>query len=113
LLVWGLVAIGVLALALGATAVVVLVNANNGIPVVTGITATPSGTSVRFSWPDPGLSATDSYSVAVTGAQPSLQKTNQFAIDGTPGEQICLTVSVNRQGRLGNASSPKCADVGG
>jgi eukaryotic-like serine/threonine-protein kinase len=112
LLVLGLVAIGVLALGLGATAVVVLVNANGGIPVVTGITAIPSGTSVRFSWPDPGLSATDTYSVAIAGGGSSVQKSNQFAIDGTPGEQICLTVSVNREGRVGSPSAQKCADVG-
>jgi hypothetical protein len=112
-LVWGLIAIGVLALALGVTAVVVLVNANNGIPVVSDIKATSSGTSVKFSWPDPGLGATDSYTVAIIDGGVSTQKSDQFAVDGTPGQQICLTVSVNRAGRVGSPSNQKCADVGG
>jgi eukaryotic-like serine/threonine-protein kinase len=112
-LVWGLIAIGVLALALGVTAVVVLVNSNNGIPVVSAITATSSPTSVRFSWPDPGLGTTDSYTVAIVGGGASTQKSDQFAVDGTPGEQVCLTVSVNREGRVGSPSAQKCADVGG
>jgi serine/threonine protein kinase len=112
-LVWGLILIGVLALALGITATFVLVNANGGIPVVSNITATVQGTSVKFTWQNPGLGAQDQYQISTTDSGSSVQQANSFAVDATKGEHVCITVTVNREGKLGSPSSPKCVDVGG
>src|ERR1700712_66715 len=49
-LVWGLVLVGVLALALGITATLVILNANGSIPTVTNIDAAINGTTVKFTW---------------------------------------------------------------
>lgn len=113
LLVGGLITLGVLALALGIVAAVVLVNANGGIPVVSNISAKVSGTTVRFSWPDPGLSAQDEYQITTTDSDSSVQQASSFAVDASPGAHVCITVTVNREGKLGQPSSQKCVDVGG
>jgi serine/threonine protein kinase len=113
-LTWGLVAIVVLALALGATATFVLIKGNsNDIPVVSDVTATVAGSAVRFSWSDPGLNEHDSYQIATTDGDSSIQRSNQFAVDATAGEHVCITVTVNREGKTGTPSGQKCVDVGG
>jgi serine/threonine protein kinase len=112
-LLWGLILVGVLALALGATATYVLVNANGGIPVVSNIGATVSGTSVKFAWQNPGLASQDQYSITTSDGGSGIQQANSFVVDATKGEHVCLTVTVNREGKLGNPSAPKCVDVGG
>ena len=114
LLTWGLIGIVVLALGLGATAAIVIFRANSGgIPVVSNIAAKLTGTSVKFTWPDPGLADHDSYQVVTSDGGSSNQQSNSFAVDASRGEHVCVTVTVNRQGKLGDASSPKCADVAG
>jgi serine/threonine protein kinase len=114
LLTGGLIGIVVLALALGATAAIVIFRANTGgIPVVSNITAAVTSTSVKFTWPDPGLGDHDSYQVVTTDGGSSNQQSNSFAVDASRGEHVCVTVTVNRQGKLGDPSSPKCADVAG
>ncbi len=112
-LAWGLVVAAALVVALGATATVVLIRAaSSDIPMVSDITSTVRGTSVEFSWTDPGLNATDTYQiVASDGAAPVQQRDSTFTVDVAPGTQICITVSVNREGKIGNASGQKCADV--
>ena len=35
----------------------------------------------------------------------------EFTLDAEPGDRVCITVTVNRDGTTGNASSEKCADV--
>ena len=112
-LIWGLVLVGVLALALGITATFVLINANGGIPVVSNITATVQGTSVKFAWQNPGLGSQDQYQISTSDSGSSVQQANSFAVDATKGEHVCITVTVNREGTLGSPSSPKCVDVGG
>jgi eukaryotic-like serine/threonine-protein kinase len=112
-LVWGLVLVGVLALALGITATFVLINANGGIPVVSNITASVHGTSVKFAWQNPGLGTQDQYQILTSDSGSSVQQANSFVVDATSGEHVCITVTVNREGKLGSPSSPKCVDVGG
>jgi serine/threonine protein kinase len=112
-LVWGLVLVGVLALALGITATFVLINANGGIPVVSNITAKLQGTSVKFAWQNPGLGAQDQYQISTSDSGSSVQQANTFVVDATRGAHVCITVTVNREGKLGSPSSPKCVDVGG
>jgi eukaryotic-like serine/threonine-protein kinase len=109
----GLILVGVLALALGGVAVYVLVNANGGIPVVSNISATATGTSVKFSWADPGLAANDQYSIVTSDGGSSVQQANSFVDDATKGAHVCITVTVNRDGKLGNPSAQKCVDVNG
>jgi hypothetical protein len=93
--------------------VYVLVNANSGIPVVSNISATVTGTSVKFSWGNPGLSPDDQYSIVTSDGGSSVQQANSFVDDATKGAQVCITVTVNRDGKLGNPSAPKCVDVNG
>ncbi len=112
-LVWVLIAIGGLALALGALAIYVVINASAGIPTVSGITAAVSGSTVKFSWQNPGIQSQDSYQIIVNNSPASVQQSTQFSVDATPGEQECLSVRVDRQGNLGAASAQKCVDVSG
>jgi serine/threonine protein kinase len=114
LLAWGLACIVVLAIALGTTATLVLVRANNGnIPVVANIQASVTGNSVRFSWSDPGLQTNDSYQIATTDGESSVQRANSFAVDAAAGDHVCITVTVNREGKTGDPSGQKCVDVAG
>jgi serine/threonine protein kinase len=112
---WVLVGAAVLVVALGATALVVLLRAANssGIPTVTDISATESAGTVRFSWPDPGLDDGDRYQIQVRDGTSSVQLSPQFRVDAQPGDTVCITVSVNRQGKVGEPSTEKCIDVEG
>jgi hypothetical protein len=112
---WVLVAAAVLVVALGATALVVLLRAANssGIPTVTDISATESGGTVQFAWPDPGLDDGDRYQIQVRDGTSSVQLSPQFRVDAQPGDTVCITVSVNRQGKVGAPSTEKCIDVEG
>ena len=114
ILTWSLIGIVVLALGLGATEVFLLLHSgNSGIPVVSNIQATPgAGHSVKFSWGDPGLGDHDSYQISTTDGGSSNQKLNQFSVDATAGEHVCITVTVIRDGRSGQPSEQKCLDVG-
>jgi tRNA A-37 threonylcarbamoyl transferase component Bud32 len=110
---WLLIASAVLVIALGTTALVVLLraSADDGIPVVTDIAATPGDGSVEFSWPDPGIADGDLYEIEVRGIRTATQSQPRFVVDTTPGETVCLAVTVNRQGKPGEQSAAKCVDV--
>jgi hypothetical protein len=112
-LVWGLVALGVLALALGITATVLIVNANGSIPTVSNIGASVIGKTVKFTWANPGLDSQDVYQIVTSDSQTSVQQATSFVVDATAGEHVCITVTVNRDGKLGTPSAQKCVDVGG
>lgn len=114
---WILVGAASLVTVLGAAVLVVLLRAvGNEIPRVSAIEAA-LGTNgrVEFSWPDPGISASDRYQLTVTEdgvpSQPALQSAPLFVIDAEPGDTICLTVAVNRDGMTGESSAPKCVDA--
>lgn len=110
---WLLIGSAVLVIALGATAVLVLLRASTTpeIPVVTDISATVGDGTVEFSWPDPGLSDGDLYEVEVGGRREGIQASPRFVVDAEPGETVCLAVTVNRDGKTGTRSSEKCVDV--
>jgi len=111
-LAWTLVAVAVLVIALGATATLVLIRANsNEIPVVSDIGTELESDSVRFSWDDPGLADDDAYQISVDGGSVSVQTQPAFVVNTDPGDHTCITVRVSRDGRLGDASNPKCVDV--
>ncbi|MEP6477746.1 MAG: protein kinase [Rhodoglobus sp.] len=113
-LAWGLVAAAVLVIALGATATLVLIRSNSDtIPVVSDISAKTSTETIEFSWSDPGLASGDSYQIVTSDGGSSIQRAPQFVVDTQPGERVCITVTVNRDGKTGSPSSEKCADVPG
>jgi hypothetical protein len=110
-----LVAALALVLGLGAVAIATLVNANSsGIPTVSDIQSTIVDDTVTFTWPDPGLRPGDNYQIAPDdGTPPVQQRDASFTVDSEPGERVCITVSVNREGKTGAASGQKCADIPG
>jgi eukaryotic-like serine/threonine-protein kinase len=108
---WALVGGLVLAIGLGATATLVLVNATKSeIPTVSNISAQLTKDSVRFSWPDPGLRSDDQYQIATRDGQSSIQSAPSFTVDAEDGDRVCITVTVNRDGKTGLDSSEKCVD---
>lgn len=110
---WLLIASAVLVIALGATALFVLLRASTDdqIPVVSDISATTGSGTVQFSWDDPGLASGDLYEIAVNGVRTATQAQPRFVVDTAPGETVCLAVTVNRQGKPGTQSAEKCVDV--
>jgi serine/threonine protein kinase len=110
---WVLVASAVLVLGLGATALVVLLRAagDDGIPTVTDISATETGGAVEFRWPDPGLEEGDRYQVQIRDGEGGIQASPLFRVDADAGDTVCITVTVNRNGKTGDPSTEKCIDV--
>ncbi|HEY8913579.1 serine/threonine-protein kinase [Lacisediminihabitans sp.] len=112
-LAWGLVASAVLVIALGATATLVLIKANTSdIPRVTDISAKSAASSIEFSWTDPGIKAGDSYQITTSDGRSSIQRLAAFAVEAKPGDHVCITVTVNREGKTGPESGEKCVDFG-
>jgi Serine/threonine protein kinase len=111
--IWLLVGCAALVVMLGGTATYLLVRATgaNDIPTVRNVSGTVSGGTVEFSWQDPGLRDGDAYQVSVDGGDPSIQHTRAFQVDES-GQRVCITVTVNRAGKTGQASAPKCVDPG-
>jgi serine/threonine protein kinase len=104
------IAAGVIALAV-ATVFILLRVTDDTIPVVMDIAASERGGTVEFSWPDPGLADGDLYQIQLRGVPASIQAAPRFVYDADPGETVCITVTVNRDGTTGTASSEKCVDV--
>lgn len=116
-LAWVIAGAAVLVAALGATALIVLLRTvGSDIPAVSDVEAElASGGRVTFSWADPGIAEGDLYQITVTDegivSTPSLQEASRFVVDADPGDTVCVTVSVNRNGTPGAASAEKCVDV--
>lgn len=109
---WALIAAAVMVFAVGAVALTVLLRPPaDGIPVVSDIQASVNGSSVGFTWSDPGLQATDSYQIVTRSGSSSVQRSASFTVEADAGAQVCITVEVNRSGRTGVPSAQKCADV--
>jgi hypothetical protein len=97
-----------------ATVTLVLVRSNSGgIPQVTDVAATTSGRTIVFSWSDPGIAADDSYQVTTSDGKSSIQSATQFPVDAKAGDRVCITVAVNRAGKVGPSSSEKCVTFSG
>ncbi len=112
-LAWTLVVAAALVVALGVIATIVLIRSNaDHIPMVTDIQAAASSDSIEFRWPDPGLLPGDSYQISVNqGTSRSVQQSTTFSVNAKPGEDVCVTVTVNRAGKTGASSAQKCAEV--
>jgi hypothetical protein len=92
---------------------VLIINANGSIPTVSNINASVQGKTVKFTWQNPGLAAQDEYQISTSDSQTSVQLATSFVVDASAGEHVCITVTVNREGKLGTPSAQKCVDVGG
>lgn len=118
-LTWALAVAAGLVTVLGIIALVVLLRAvGDGIPVVSDIRAEVGDQGrVEFSWPDPGIADGDRYQLILTedgiASNPALQESSRFVVDADPGDTVCLSVIVNRNGTPGAASAEKCVDVNG
>jgi hypothetical protein len=66
---------------------------------------------VTFTWADPGLRNGDTYVISSNGAA-SQQTGTSFVVSGKKGEEECIAVAVNRDGKTGVASAQKCATIG-
>ena len=113
-LAWGLGAAGLLVVVLGAIVIFALVqSSSSSIPTVSDIRSTSSADALTFSWGDPGLDDTDSYQITTSNGESSIQRSPEFTVVAEPGDEICITVTVNREGKTGPASNEKCADIPG
>jgi len=114
-LAWGLIVSSLLLIALGGTATLILIRANSdNIPQVTDIVAKSGANSIKFSWTDPGLKTDDSYQVTTGDGRSALQTSSDYFAQGAKaGDQVCITVTVNRLGKTGPPSAEKCVDFGG
>ncbi len=114
-LAWSLIVSAVLVIALGVVATIVLIRSNSDhIPRVTDIAAVQTSDSIEFSWMNPGLLPGDTYQITSnTGTASSIQKSTTFAVDAAQGDRVCITVTVNREGKTGQPSSEKCVEFGG
>jgi hypothetical protein len=101
----------VVLLAVTTVFVVVRLAPANDIPTVANISAEVRNSSIEFRWADPGVDRTDSYEIRPEGGTPSIQRAAEFTIDAEPGERVCVTVLVNREGKLGPPSAQKCVDI--
>jgi len=103
----------VVAVALSIAAIVLTVQSagSEGIPLVRDIDAVIAADSVEFRWSDPGLENGDRYQVRTSTGAESIQTQASFVVDGEPGETVCITVRINRQGSTGDASAETCAEI--
>jgi serine/threonine protein kinase len=115
ILAWALIVSAVLVITLGVVATFVLIRTGSGqIPRVTDISAQRSVDSIEFSWSDPGLAPGDSYQISTSaGSSSSIQQSTTFSVDAHTGDRVCITVTVNREGKTGEPSSEKCVDFNG
>ncbi|WEO78348.1 serine/threonine-protein kinase [Cryobacterium sp. SO2] len=83
-----------------------------GLPRVSDVAGRAGDGTIVFSWSDPGLAAGDSYVVSLAGGESSIQRGTDFTVQTTDGatDAVCITVSVNRDGRTGAPSAEKCVD---
>ncbi|MGN8048548.1 serine/threonine-protein kinase [Curtobacterium sp. 22159] len=111
-LVWATsLAVVVVAALVVATVVVVGRLGTGAIPVVSDVRAQSSTASVTFRWTDPGLRTGDTYVISSNGAS-SQQTGTSFVVSGQKGDEECIAVAVNRDGKTGVASAQKCATIG-
>ena len=84
----------------------------NALPKVSDVAGRAGDGTVVFSWADPGVADGDSYVVSLSNGESSIQRGTEFIVQtGTADDAaVCITVSVNRDGRTGAASTEKCVD---
>jgi eukaryotic-like serine/threonine-protein kinase len=110
-LAWGISIAAALLVALVGAGVFAVLQGSRTIPVVTDVQGSVDGTSVVFSWNDPGLEGGDAYIVTVDGVASPMQRDEQFAASAQSGDRVCATVTVTRDGKSGSPSAERCVDV--
>jgi serine/threonine protein kinase len=103
-------AVLVAALVVTASLVLLKVSANTEIPTVRDLSGRVAAGTIVFTWTDPGLQPDDTYQVAVGDQPPSIQHATEFRVDAKAGETVCVTVTVNRDGKTGAPSGQKCVE---
>ena len=106
---FGIAAAVVALLAVVAGAALALSTLTARIPVVAAVAATPEQGAVSFAWEDPGLVGSDSFHVVTSTGDALIQGGTTFRLTGPPGEPLCVTVAVNRDGSTGEAAEA-CAE---
>jgi len=114
LLAGGLVLVSLAVITLGATATLLAIQGGDrDLPRVSNVEAVLNGTTIVYSWSDPGIAPDDTYQVRVADGVEIFQRTTEFAVAAAAGDRVCMTVRVAREGRLGAASDEKCAEIAG
>lgn len=113
-LVWVLVGASVVVVGGTAAGAAALLQATDAsIPNVSDVDGATRGGSVLFEWPDPGIREGDNYVVALRSGETSIQRGTAFSVDPNGVARVCVTVTVNREGKYGEPSGEKCVDVSG
>ena len=111
-MIWALGVASVLIVGLAAAAVTLSVRqAGADIPTVSDVAGRLQAGTVVFGWADPGLRADDNYIVKLRTGETSIQRGTEFSVDPTGQTSVCVTVTVNREGKSGSPSGEKCVDV--
>lgn len=109
--VWGISIAAALIVVLVGAGVFAAVQGARGIPVVTDVHGTAAGTTVTFTWDDPGIEGGDAYVVAVDGVASPMQRDASYVVTVADGDRVCATVTVTRDGKSGAPSAERCVDV--
>jgi serine/threonine protein kinase len=112
-LVWGVSVVAVVLLGLIGAGIVAVLRSAGDIPVVSDVRAELDGSTVVFSWDDPGLVDGDAYIVAVDGDPSPPQREESYPVPVEEGDRVCATVTVARDGKSGAPSAERCSDVDG
>ncbi|MFD4420385.1 serine/threonine-protein kinase [Agromyces sp. NPDC058484] len=110
-LVWGISAAAALLVVVVGAGVVAFVQGTRSIPAVTDVQATVDGTTVTFTWDDPGIAGGDAYIVTIDGEPRPMQHDAFLEIGAEDGDRVCATVTVTREGKSGLPSAVRCVDV--
>lgn len=109
---WALIASSVLVVALAATAASLLVRQDvSDIPAVSELDGRLSSGTVTFTWTDPGVRSGDNYVVTLRSGGSSIQRGTEFSVDPNGQPSVCVTVTVNREGKPGKPSGAKCVET--
>lgn len=109
---WALIASSVLVVGLAATAASLLVRQDvTDIPAVSELDGRLSSGTVTFTWTDPGVRSGDNYVVTLRSGESSIQRGTEFSVDPNGQPSVCVTVTVNREGKPGQPSGEKCVET--
>ena len=79
--------------------------------MVTDVEGAVAGTSVTFTWSDPGIESGDAYIVTVDGRASPMTRDAHYDVPAQDGDRVCATVTVTRDGKSGTPSAERCVDV--
>jgi hypothetical protein len=106
------VVIAVVVVAGGAVAAgLALLPRGDDLPRVGEITTEVADGRILFRWNDPGLTEGDSFRVDTSTGETSVQRSSEFAAFPNDTTPVCITVTVVREGRSGDAGAETCASL--